>query len=70
LVGWYRFAVGYGLKDEPWIAENIALLNELHFGHFTRYPQPRTKLIPDASTIADNTVDHLIFAFTQVINPR
>jgi hypothetical protein len=70
LAGWYRLAVGYGLRDEPEIAENITLLNELHFGHFTRYPQHRTKPIPDASIIADSTVDHLIFILTQIINPR
>ena len=70
LVAWYQLAVGYGLRDGPGIAENITLLNELHFGHFTRYPQHRTKPIPDASTIADDTVDHLIFTLTQIINPR
>jgi len=70
LLGWYRLAVGYGLADEPGMAEDIALLNELHFGHFTRYPQHRTKPIPDASTIGDTVVEHLITMFTQVINPR
>lgn len=70
LSGWYRLAIHYGLADEPQIAESIALLNELHFGHFTRYPQQRTSPIPDASIIADAVVDHLILTFTRVINPR
>jgi hypothetical protein len=46
------------------------VLNEIHFGHFTRYPQHRTKPIPDASIIADTVVDHLISTFTRTINPR
>jgi hypothetical protein len=70
LIGWYRLAVEYGLADEPDIGESVELLNELHFGHFTRYPQHRTKPIPDASNIGDTVVDHLIATFTQVINPR
>jgi hypothetical protein len=72
LVGWYKLAVQYGLKDEPGIAENIALLNELHFGHFTRYPQ-RARPIPDPSILADDTVDRLIFTFTDIpgeISPK
>jgi hypothetical protein len=70
LLGWYRLAVDYGLADEPGMAEYIALLNELHFGHFTRYPKHRAMPLPDASTIADAVVDHLITRFTQVVNPR
>jgi hypothetical protein len=70
LLGWYRLAVDYGLADEPSMAEYIVLLNELHFGHFTRYPQHRATPLPDASIIADAVVDHLISQFTQVINPR
>jgi len=70
LVGWYQLALHYGLRDEPRVAGNIALLNELHASHYTRYPQPRATPIPDASVIADDTVDHLIAIFTQSINPR
>jgi hypothetical protein len=70
LLGWYRLAIDYGLADEPGMAEDIAVLNEIHFGHFTRYPQHRTKPIPDASIIADTVVDHLISTFTRTINPR
>jgi hypothetical protein len=70
LLGWYRVAVDYGLADEPGMAEDVALLNEIHFGHFTRYPQHRTKPIPDASVIADTVAEHLISTFTQVINRR
>jgi len=70
LRGWYDLALQYGLSDEPSVAENIDLLNELHFTHYTRYPQHRTTPVPDASVIADSTVDHLISIFTQSINPR
>jgi hypothetical protein len=70
LIGWYRLAVDFGLSDEPNIADSIAALNEIHFGHFTRYPQHPAKPLPDASVIADTVVDHFIFTFTQVINPR
>src|SRR5580692_21139 len=38
LVGWYRLALEYGLPDRPGVADNIALLNELHLKHYTRYP--------------------------------
>jgi hypothetical protein len=38
LRGWYLLALQYGLQDEPSIAENINLLSELHFTHYTRYP--------------------------------
>jgi hypothetical protein len=70
LEGWYRVAVEYGLSDEPGIKGNIAVLNELHRTHYTRYPQDRSAPIPNASVIADGTVDHLISTFTQSINPR
>jgi hypothetical protein len=70
LRGWYLLALQYGLQDEPSIAENINLLSELHFTHYTRYPQEPTTPVPDLSAIADATVDHLIFTFTQSINPR
>lgn len=70
LVGWYNLAVSYGLENEPTIAEGIGFLNELHETHFMRYPTHRTGPIPNPETIADQTVDHLIFAITQVVNPR
>lgn len=70
LSGWYRLALQYGLQDEPGVTANIAILNELHLNHYTRYPQDRGAPLPDASTIADSTVDHLLFTFTQSINPR
>jgi hypothetical protein len=70
LVGWYRLALSYGLQDEPGVKNNIELLNDLHVTHYTRYPQGRNTRVPDASTVADGTVDHLIFTFTQSINPR
>ena len=57
-------------QDEPGVASNIDLLNELHDGHYTRYPKERATPVPDASVIADLTVDHLIFTLTQIINPR
>ena len=70
LLGWYLLALEYGLPDEPSVKDNIDLLNQLHLTHYTRYPQDRSTPVPDASTIADGTVDHLIFTFTQSINPR
>ena len=70
LDGWYQLALQYGFPDTPGVTENIDLLNELHQNHYTRYPQNRASPVPDASIIADSTVDHLIFAFTQSINPR
>jgi len=70
LVGWYRLAVEYGLPDEPGVAANVALLNELHRNHYTRYPQYQSGPIPNASVIADDTVDRLISAATQYVNPR
>lgn len=70
LLGWYHRALQYGLPDDRSVADNINLLNELHFTHYTRYPQDRATPVPDASTIADSTVDHLLFTFTQSINPR
>jgi hypothetical protein len=70
LRGWYDLALQYGLADEPNVANHIDVLNELHFTHYTRYPQDRTPAPPDASAIADSTVDYLITTFTQSINPR
>jgi len=70
LLGWYRLAVDYGLSDEPGMEGYVRLLNELHFGHATRYPQRFASPLPDASIIADTVVDHLISQFTEVINPR
>jgi hypothetical protein len=70
LAGWYRLALQYGLQDTPGVASNIEVLNELHDGHYTRYPKERSTPVPDASVIADSTVDHLIFTLTQIINPR
>jgi hypothetical protein len=70
LCGWYQMALHYGFQDDPGVAANIDILNELHLTHYTRYPQDRATPVPDASVITDSTVDHLIFAFTQSINPR
>jgi hypothetical protein len=70
LLGWYNLALQYGLQLDPIIARNLHLLNELHLTHYSRYPQDRSTPVPDASTIVDNTVDQLIFTFTQSINPR
>jgi hypothetical protein len=70
LLGWYRLAVDYGLIDEPGVIENVDLLNQLHLTHYARYPQNRPGALPDASIIADGTVDHLIFAITRAISPR
>jgi hypothetical protein len=66
----HRLALQYGLADEPTVARKLDLLNQLHLTHYTRYPQDRIAAVPDASAIADTTVDHLIFAFTQTIYPR
>jgi hypothetical protein len=70
LRGWYDLALSYGLPDTPSVAENIDRLSELHFTHYTRYPQQRTGPVPDLSVIADATVDYLIDTFTRSINPR
>ena len=70
LRGWYDLALKYGLPDDPSVAYNINLLSELHFTHYTRYPQDQAGPVPDLSAIADSTVDHLISIFTQSINPR
>jgi len=70
LVGWYKTALAYGLIDEPGVAENVSFLNELHKTHFMRYPAQPSRPIPNPETIADQTVDQLIFAITQVVNPR
>jgi len=70
LLGWYQLALEYGLPNEPSVADNLDVLNQLHLTHYTRYPQNRSAAVPDASVIADTTVDHLIVTFTQSINPR
>ena len=62
LVGWYILAVSYGLENEPTISKGIGFLNELHETHFMRYPTRPSGPIPNPETIADQTVDHLIFA--------
>lgn len=69
LRGWYDLALQYGLQDERSAADNIDILNELHITHYTRYPQDRATPVPNASVIADSTVDHLISTFTRSINP-
>jgi hypothetical protein len=69
LLGWYHLALQYGLQEEPSVAENIDLLNQLHLTHYTRYPQYSTFPEIDASGIVDATVDHLISTFTRSINP-
>jgi hypothetical protein len=70
LVGWYDAAVSLGLKRQPGITENIALLNELHESHYMRYPKPSARPVPELGAMADQTVDHLLFEITQVVNPR
>jgi hypothetical protein len=70
LSGWYRLALEYGLPDEPGVAENIDILNELHLTHYMPYPKNLTTPIPAASGIGDSTVEHLISTFTRSINPR
>jgi hypothetical protein len=70
LVGWYKTAVASGLTDERGVAENVGFLNELHKTHFMRYPAQPSRPVPNPEAIADQTVDHLIFAITQVVNPR
>jgi hypothetical protein len=70
LVGWHDAAVKFGLEREPSITENIAMLNELHESHYMRYPKQLGGAVPDLGAIADQTVDHLIFEITQVVNPR
>jgi hypothetical protein len=70
LVRWYLLAVDYGLPKELTMIEYCAILNELHLGHLTRYPQAREKPIPNASIIAEEAVDHLISTLTPIINPR
>lgn len=49
LQGWYNLALSYGLADTPRISMNIDHLSELHFTHYTRYPQERTTPVPDLS---------------------
>jgi hypothetical protein len=70
LMGWYEAAIKFGLKREPGIKENIALLNYLHESHYMRYPVQPARAVPNPEAIADDTVDHLLFEITQVVNPR
>jgi hypothetical protein len=70
LVGWYEAAVKFGLKREPDMTENIALLNNLHVSHYMRYPTQPARVVPNPEVIADQTVDYLVFEITQVVNPR
>jgi hypothetical protein len=70
LRAWYDLAVQHGLADDAAVSAHIDVLNDLHRTHYSRYPQQRSTSVPDASIIADGTVDHLIFAFTESINPR
>jgi hypothetical protein len=70
LSGWYQLALNYGLQHDPIIAENVALLDELHNTHYSRYPQHRSKPIPAGELILDPTVDQLIATFSQIINAR
>jgi len=70
LTGWYELALKHGFQDEPEIAANIDVLNDLHRSHFSRYPQSRSSPLPAVETIIDTTVDHLIETFTCTINPR
>jgi hypothetical protein len=70
LSGWYEVCVRFGLARDVVIAENLSFLNELHLTHFMRYPVGRATPVPNPEAIADQTVDHLIFEITQVVNPR
>jgi hypothetical protein len=70
LLGWYRLAVDYDMGHDERIEENIDYLNELHRTHYMRYPQRNSTWAPDLSTIADETVDHLLDQITPVTNPR
>ncbi|MGH6851317.1 MAG: hypothetical protein ACREDD_12870 [Methylocella sp.] len=70
LQGWYQVAIRFGLPYDSNTAKNIEVLNELHESHYMRYPQARSDPVPDASLIADTTVDSLIEFFTEHVNPR
>lgn len=70
LQAWYDLAIKLGLKDDRALAQNIAILSELHFSHYTRYPQKRSDPVPDLSGIADETAEYLISTITQTVNPR
>lgn len=69
LIGWYRIALGYGLSDNSAVAQHIDVLNTLHGTHYLRYPSEKPMQVPSVENIADDTVDHLLEAFTRVINP-
>ena len=70
LVGWHEAAMKLGLKREPEIEKNVAILNELHESHYLRYPKRSARAVPDLGVAADQTVDHLLFEITQIVNPR
>ena len=66
---WYHLAIQYGLTNEPSIAENINVLSELHFTHYTRYPQHHAAPVPDLSAIADDDSRSSDFHFHSVDQP-
>lgn len=70
LAGWCEVAVQRGLVLAPKSMIDIGVLNELHFNHFMRYPARLSGPIPNPETIADATVDQVLFEITQVVNPR
>ena len=70
LQAWHDLAVQHGLENNQRIAQNIPYLTDLHFTHFSRYPQNRSTPVPDLSIIADETVEYLIETITQSVNPR
>lgn len=59
----------YGLIETPTVVEHIDVLNELHRTSYLRYPSAKSMEVPSVANIADATVDHLLEAFTRVINP-
>jgi hypothetical protein len=59
LIGWYRVALGYGLSDNPTVAQHIDVLNTLHQTSYLRYPSEKPTQVPSVQDIADATVDHL-----------
>ncbi|MBS0220372.1 MAG: hypothetical protein JSR91_06480 [Proteobacteria bacterium] len=61
---------GYGLSDNLTVAQHIDVLNMLHRTSYLRYPTEQPTQVPSVEDIADATVDHLLDAFTRVINPR
>jgi hypothetical protein len=69
LVGWYEVALKSGLADNATVAEHIDVLSELHRTSYLRYPSEKLTQAPSVANIADATVDHLLDAFTRLINP-